>query len=98
MPAWDERKVWGITQATGESLRQLRPEGHKLTLGEGEKIARLLKKREQASEKQDMNSYLRASTDLLGAACLSYSRHLRDLASSRASSGRSADVGRARKG
>ena len=91
MPEWDDRRAWGISQVTEEALRRLRLEGHVLTPDKSKKVARLLEKRREASERQDMSSYLRASVDLLGAACRSYSRRL---ASSRGSSGRSTDARR----
>lgn len=91
MPEWDDARAWSISQATEEALRRLRPEGHALTPDESRKLSRLLEKRHEASEGQDMISYLRASADLLGAACRSYSRHL---TSSGGSSKRSADAKR----
>jgi hypothetical protein len=90
---WDDKRAWSISQATEEALRRLRPEGHVLTPQESRQVERLLKKQQQASKERDMISYLRASTDLLGAASRSYSRHLRSPSSSSESRGVRSSVG-----
>lgn len=63
-------------------MRQLRPEGHTPTPKENQVMTRLLKERGTASRGLDMSGYLETNIALLGAACDSYARHLRDPASS----------------
>lgn len=79
---WDDKRAWSISQATEQSLRALRPEGHRPTPDEERKLSRLLTKAQASSKARDLKSYLSANVALMRAACESYSRHLRDPQSS----------------